>query len=236
MCAALPVITVTRDAKAPMPSLDSVGLPVADLEAPWAVTAASAQICAITVSIPAPRTQPGHHLDIRPAEGRCGPRRTAKSALFNEEAKAEPHVLPRARRARSRPGAVGNRKGEKLVEQPGIVAEVVGDMRAQRVQAAIEGHCSRRDKVDLPDSDGVAPDPPRNFVHQPLAHEGAFITARRAIGAAWRLVGQPMWPAPDRPARDKGPGSIPAVRSGTVRHGCAYRRPGLDRTRHRSRG
>ena len=48
----------------------------------------------------------------------------------------------------------------------------------------------RRDQVALPDLHGVDPQLRGDGVDQPLAHEGALISAGRAIGGARRLVGQ----------------------------------------------
>ena len=61
---------------------------------------------------------------------------------------------------------------QRLVEQQRIVAGVVDDMRAQRVEAERIGHGAFADQVAAADFDPVDADARGDGVEQPLAHEG----------------------------------------------------------------
>src|SRR5258706_508554 len=86
---------------------------------------------------------------------------------------------------------------QRLVEKAGIVAGVEHDLGAERSQRTPVWHLVLVDEVTAAHLDAIDREPRRDRVHQPLAHESAFEPARRAIGAARRLVREPH--APDRP-------------------------------------
>ena len=81
--------------------------------------------------------------------------------------------------------------GQRLAEQSRIVAGIERDMGAERLDRTRIGHLGRGDQISPPDLDAVDSDLGGNRVEQAFAHERAFETSRRAIGAARRLVGQP---------------------------------------------
>ena len=63
-------------------------------------------------------------------------------------------------------------------------------MRAERVERTLVRHFIAADQIAAPHLDRVEAELGGDRVHQPLAHECALEPARRAVGAAWRLVGQ----------------------------------------------
>ena len=82
------------------------------------------------------------------------------------------------------------RQRKRLVEQQRIIAGVIDNMRAERVEMQIVRHLGLGDQIAAADLDAVDADMRGDRIHQPLAHEGRLVTPRRAISAAWRLVGQ----------------------------------------------
>ena len=80
--------------------------------------------------------------------------------------------------------------GEQLVQQPDIVAGVVMDFLAQRLERARVGQFRRADGIAPADFDAVHAELRGDGVDQPLAHEGGLVAAGRAIGRRRRLVGE----------------------------------------------
>ena len=80
--------------------------------------------------------------------------------------------------------------GEQLVEQPDIVAGVVVDFLAERLERPRVGHFGVADGVAPADFDAVDAELGGDGVDQPLAHEGGLVAAGRAIGRGRRLVGE----------------------------------------------
>src|SRR6516165_3406853 len=60
-------------------------------------------------------------------------------------------------------------------------------------------HCRRRNEITPPHLDRIQAEPLSDGIHQPFAHKRALKASRRAISAAWRLVGQAD--APDHAIR-----------------------------------
>jgi len=79
---------------------------------------------------------------------------------------------------------------ERFVEQSGVIAGIVGHIGAERVEMARIGHFRRRNQITPTHLDAIEALLCRDRIHQPLAHERALKASGRAIGAAWRLVGQ----------------------------------------------
>ena len=128
-------------------------------------------------------------------------------------------------------------KPQRLVEQAGVVAGIVDDMRAERVEAERVGHGALADQIAPADLDLVDADLRRDGVEQPFAHERGLEAAGRAVGAARRLVGETdMARRRDKPARDRGRAASPRQDRARSRHAYAYRRRCRGRTHRRCRG
>ena len=154
-------------------------------------------------------------------------------------AKPAPTVSPAARRrCKSVAQFLPADRGERLVEQPGIVAGIVGHFGAERVERARIRHLGCGDEIAAADFDRIdAASRAAIASSKPLAHERALEASRRAVGAARRLVGE----------ADAAGHAIGARRGRAraawwrrdrerSRHGCAHRRPDREKTRRRWRG
>ena len=83
---------------------------------------------------------------------------------------------------------------ERLVHQRGIVARIVDDPIAECIERKFIGHFRPGDQIAAAHLDRVDPELGGDCVQQPLAHKGALVAARRAIGRRRGLVGQPDMP------------------------------------------
>src|SRR4029077_7435639 len=72
-----------------------------------------------------------------------------------------------------------------------IVAGIVNKLGPERRKVAAEWHRRFRGEIDPPHRDRVEAEAVGDRIEQSLAHEAALETAGGAVGAAWRLVGQP---------------------------------------------
>src|SRR5262249_43766947 len=80
---------------------------------------------------------------------------------------------------------------ERLVEETGIIAGIEYDLGAERPERPVVRHLGFANEITAANLDPIDRKPPRARVHQPLAHEWCFKSARGTIGAARRLVGEP---------------------------------------------
>ncbi len=93
-------------------------------------------------------------------------------------------------------------------------------MRAQRLEIERVGHGAFANQVAPSDFDPADADLRGDRIEQPFAHEGAFETAGRAIGAAWGLVGEADVAARAIGLHAIGPGQH---RGGKIRNGRGVR-------------
>ena len=128
-------------------------------------------------------------------------------------------------------------KRERLVEQQRVVAGVVDNMGAERIELQIVGHRAFGDQIAAADFDAVDADLWRRW-------RRAAARARRSIhsgpardrcrtASCWS-AGYGRWR--DRPARDRAPAAWRRRDRARWRHGCAYRRRCRGRIRRRWRG
>src|SRR5262249_30388934 len=80
---------------------------------------------------------------------------------------------------------------ERLVEQERVVARIVDNLRSECFESEPVRHRTFADEVALADFYCVQVHFRSNCVQQPFADKRRFVAAGRAIGPAWRLVGQP---------------------------------------------
>ncbi len=85
-------------------------------------------------------------------------------------------------------------RDQELVEQADIVAGVVVDLLAERLQRPVERHLLFGDGVAPPHVVGIDAELHRDRVDQPLAHERRLVAAGRPIRRRRRLVGQAEMP------------------------------------------
>jgi hypothetical protein len=112
-------------------------------------------------------------------------------ALLHEHGEAGTHRLAGGAAARERGvELVPFERGQELVQEPGIIAGIVLDFLAQRLQRPVIGHLLGGDRVAAPHLVGVRAEPDGDGIDQPLAHEGRLVTPGRAIGGRRCLVGQ----------------------------------------------
>ena len=150
----------------------------------------------------AERRAAGYHLDVAVGvDGDPRPVGGAAPALLDEHADAGADQLAvRPAAIQFDPQRLPAEGRRRLVQQAGIVAGIQHHVRhVGLVEGDGVGHLVRRDQVALPHLDGVDPQLRGDGVHQPFAHEGALVSAGRAIGGARRLVGQAeMTDGPER--------------------------------------
>src|SRR5262249_59731933 len=79
---------------------------------------------------------------------------------------------------------------QRLVEQKRIITGIVDDFRTERVEAERVRHRAFADQIAPANFNAVDSNFRSYCIQQTFAHEGGFVAARGAIGAAGRLVGQ----------------------------------------------
>ena len=181
MWVALPVITVAREAKAPMPSRMRSVWPWTTRIASSRTPRASPQTWAMTVSIPCPIEAAPVTTSTRPSASTRDPDAVegTEPALLDEVCEAEAdHLAPRPPAGDVVAKRIVVDEAKRLVEETGIVARVETDRDAQGVEVAREGHLLLRDQVDAADLDRVEAEPAGDLVDHPLADEGALVAAR----------------------------------------------------------
>ncbi len=100
--------------------------------------------------------------------------------------------------------------GEKLIEQSDIVAAVVLNFFAERLERPRIRHFLGSDRIAAAQCDAIDLELVRDCVDQPFAHEGRLVAAGRAVGGSRRLVGQAkvsdraIGRHPIRPGQDPG--------------------------------
>ena len=117
--------------------------------------------------------------------------RGAQAALLDEHREARADRLATGASARELDlELVPFERGRELVEQPDVIAGIVLDLLAQRLQRPVIRHFVDGDGVAAAHVVGIDAEPGGNRIDQPLAHERRLVAAGRAISRRRSLVGQ----------------------------------------------
>ena len=140
----------------------------------------------------ADRRAAGHQLDRAGAvDGDARAVEWSKPAFLDKDGDARPDQFTRsATAAQLRLQRIPADLRQRFIQQSRIVAGIVDDFGAERVQLPAKRHLGSGDEVAPAHPHPVEAKPVGDRVDEPLAHEGALEPSRRSIGCRGRLVGQ----------------------------------------------